>query len=54
MQQGVDVAEAGLLGATKLLDTAIEGTSTFGEESLQGGKETSDCKYFNLWKTKMF
>ena len=38
MQQGVGVAEAGLLGATKLLDSAIEGTSTFGEESLQAGK----------------
>ena len=38
MQQGVGVAEAGLLGATDLLDAAIEGTSTFGEESLQAGK----------------
>merc|ERR1712038_550961 len=39
MQQGVGVAEAGLLGATDLLDAAIEGTSTFGEESLQAGVE---------------
>ena len=39
MQQGVGVAEAGLLGATNLLDTAIEGTSNFGEESLLAGLE---------------
>ena len=42
MQQGVGVAEAGLLGATDLLDAAIEGPSTFGEESLQAGKEAPD------------
>ena len=54
MQQGVGVAEAGLLGATKLLDSAIEGTSTFGEESLQAGKGTRTENISIFGKRKYF
>ena len=54
MQQGVGVAEAGLLGATKLLDSAIEGTSTFGEESLQAGKGARNENISIFGKRKCF